>query len=685
MQVVALPISIAKQSASTAASPPLSSSFGVALASSIFGSLAEHLPSQSRVAASASNFSTKSGAESGTSVDFKFGSGASSNSGKLSSKSTSKTDAKAAVNCASAPRPAITLLPTETMFLQTALLPTPPAQSPADLQITVETLTGAPSNLGDASSDSDQRWPVHQLSETLVDLSAPSLFSQLIATDPASSAEAYAAKNRTASGSSLPGELSTTGLKDTEHSSKTSQGTSSSANVFPDASMQTSNTQTVLSTSLSSGAPAATDSSALTTTPLTPAPPMRADSPILTTPTGNPNLVLPPDPAFDTSPPVAFIAALATRPASIAILQSSPNVNPALLTEFANAKSAATPKSTDSNVSHSMSSDTPAAESATQAGSTAAGPVPAIGPAGPEANLLAAQTTDAPETGFAISNPMTNNASNINASLVISNSISHSNASASISPISDAPSTSGLGSAQPLSTAASPAPETDKRSTPALQAAASSSTTTQSADSPWHDVAVPAAPVAGSSAMFTIPIPAPPASSVPPRLGSDPTPTLPQTHQMLDSAPPAVAPPTVPAAGPAVSPQMNAQMHVGLRTEAFGAVEIHTIVQQSQIGITVHADHDISRWFTSEVPGLETGLNHQHLNLVGIDFDSGGSGVQTASSFQHGQPRQHSSETHGSQSRGSADQGKSPEPAILDTFPAEPLAGYGLTRVNIHA
>lgn len=217
-----------------------------------------------------------------------------------------------------------------------------------------------------------------------------------------------------------------------------------------------------------------------------------------------------------------------------------------------------------------------------------------------------------------------------------------------------------------------------------LQSTATSSNATQSATPPWHEVATPTAPVANPSATFAGP--APPASAAPLQVGSDPAPTLPQTHQMLDSTPPAPAPPAAPiTTDPATAAQMNAQMHVGLRTDVFGTVEIHTVVQQSQIGITVHADRDISRWFTSEVPGLEAGLNHQHLNLVAVDFDSGRSGVQTASSFQHGQPRQNSSETHGSRSSSLPDQNKSSELAAIDTLPTDLFSGPVLTRVSIHA
>jgi len=178
--------------------------------------------------------------------------------------------------------------------------------------------------------------------------------------------------------------------------------------------------------------------------------------------------------------------------------------------------------------------------------------------------------------------------------------------------------------------------------------------------------------------------PAPPAFAAPPEVRSDAAPELPKTHQMLDSAPP--APPPAPIApNPTADVQMNAQMHVGIRTDAFGAVDIHTVVQQSQVGITVHADRDLAHWFSSEVPGLESGLNKSHLNLTAVDFDNGRSGVQTATSFQHGQPRQHFSETPGSQSPALPDQDTAPESTIVDILPSDLSVGPALTRVSIHA
>ena len=108
---------------------------------------------------------------------------------------------------------------------------------------------------------------------------------------------------------------------------------------------------------------------------------------------------------------------------------------------------------------------------------------------------------------------------------------------------------------------------------------------------------------------------------------------------MLDSA---VVPPASDPASQAINPALPdpgaLQMHFGIRTNAFGNVEIHTIVEQSQVAVAIHGDRDLARWFNSEMGGLESGLKSQHMNLTGADFSSNRSGVQTATGFQQGQP-----------------------------------------------
>ena len=158
---------------------------------------------------------------------------------------------------------------------------------------------------------------------------------------------------------------------------------------------------------------------------------------------------------------------------------------------------------------------------------------------------------------------------------------------------------------------------------------------------------------------------------------------LPPAQQMLDSAP-------VPADAAATSPSAHLipdaaalQMHVGVRTAAFGNVEIHTIVEQSQVGVAIHGDRDLSRWFNSEVGGLAAGLKSQHLNLTAIDFDNGRAGVQTGTSFQQGQPRQNFSQTSNTQPAASPSKVAANESEI--SCPAEVSKEPLETRVSILA
>jgi hypothetical protein len=307
---------------------------------------------------------------------------------------------------------------------------------------------------------------------------------------------------------------------------------------------------------------------------------------------------------------------------------------------------------------------------------------------------VAAQTVSARETGFALADNLTtniaNSTSNNSAPVITANGTPNSSTVAPISTIgNDAPSNGKPGVAAQPPPAATPLTAADKKSSVAVQASATPSHATPSHAAASHIAAshVDASALAsGKESPATLNAPAPPVSAPPRQAKSDPAPELPKVHQMLDSAPPVPrAPRLAPiATDPAAEIQMNAQMHVGIRTDAFGAVEIHTVVQQSQVGISVHGDRDLARWFSSEVPGLESGLNKNHLNLTAVDCDNGRSGIQTATSFQHGQPRQHLSETPGFQSAALPDQDKAPESVIVGLPPSDLYVGPTKTHVSIH-
>jgi len=233
--------------------------------------------------------------------------------------------------------------------------------------------------------------------------------------------------------------------------------------------------------------------------------------------------------------------------------------------------------------------------------------------------------------------------------------------------------------------------KTEKKSAPPIQNSslpnAATSNFSVPADAAAHSVS-PAVVSGRDGATPAVAVSGPAASGPEPPVAPAPSPqtVLPKAHQMLDSPVSTAASATSSsAANPATAEQLNAQMHVGVRTDAFGTVEIHTVVQQSQIGLTVHADRDIVRWFSSEIPSLGTELGKSHLNLTGVDFQSG---AQTAGGFQQGQPRQTYSQPQNvflTNSRSDPAEDETPsEIAAPDILPARTSPGTAKTHVSIH-
>ena len=443
-------------------------------------------------------------------------------------------------------------------------------------------------------------------------------------------------------------------------------------------------------------------------------------------PAHNPSLVAPKNSAFNTLSPMSS----APAPAPIPTLQSPiREINLAPITEEANAQQPAVLKASDSNVSGSIpptsSAPAPASIPTLQSPVRDVNPAPVIEPTNAKqpaaaesgdskvANATVGNSTPAnfapgepvaaeraPTSGSAVLDTAptqalssdatitvaTENIAGNNVSSLDSNSAHNSAAQAPtpasiVATTSDAPRNGKAGvSAQPVRAetpqTTGPYEKSEKKSSSAAPPNATALRTTLS-----HDV--PATLASGKDSSATLAAPAPPASAPPPQVRVNAAPELPKIHQMLDSAPPTPSTPPI-APDPAAAAQMNAQMHVGIRTEAFGAVEIHTVVQQSQVGITVHADRDIAHWFSSELPGLESGLNKNHLNLTAVDFDNGRSGVQTATSFQHGHSQQHSSETLGSQSAALPDQNAASESTAADILTSDLSVGPAQNHVSIH-
>jgi hypothetical protein len=89
----------------------------------------------------------------------------------------------------------------------------------------------------------------------------------------------------------------------------------------------------------------------------------------------------------------------------------------------------------------------------------------------------------------------------------------------------------------------------------------------------------------------------------------------------------------------------QAEMRVGLRSDAFGNVQLHTVVRESQVGLSVGSERgDLRGFLASEIPALENSLRQHDLRFDPVRFlgngtpagDSRGSGDPGRQSFSQG-------------------------------------------------
>jgi hypothetical protein len=126
------------------------------------------------------------------------------------------------------------------------------------------------------------------------------------------------------------------------------------------------------------------------------------------------------------------------------------------------------------------------------------------------------------------------------------------------------------------------------------------------------------------------------------------------------------------------------QMRVGIRTTAFGAVEIYTSVHQNQVGLSVHGERNMEHWFSTEVQSIESGLNDHRLHLTSVELDKSSTSLPTStgSGSQQQQPQRHflpARSFHSDHVAEQAARSEVAEPALarMMAWPAE-------NRVSIH-
>jgi hypothetical protein len=116
--------------------------------------------------------------------------------------------------------------------------------------------------------------------------------------------------------------------------------------------------------------------------------------------------------------------------------------------------------------------------------------------------------------------------------------------------------------------------------------------------------------------------------------------------------------PTPPGSAPAPQPTLpgvlqtarlvdragQSEMHIGLRSAAFGSVEVHTVVRDSQIGLTVGSEKgDLRTFLGPEIPALQSSLGQHALRFDGVRFLAERSNSQSGfSAFADSQSQSHS-------------------------------------------
>jgi hypothetical protein len=84
----------------------------------------------------------------------------------------------------------------------------------------------------------------------------------------------------------------------------------------------------------------------------------------------------------------------------------------------------------------------------------------------------------------------------------------------------------------------------------------------------------------------------------------------------------------------------QSEMHIGLNTSAFGAVDVHTVVHASEVGLTVGSEKgDLHSLLSNELPTIANSLQQQSMRLTQVSFHQG-SGLSGNSSSGGGYQQQ---------------------------------------------
>jgi hypothetical protein len=124
----------------------------------------------------------------------------------------------------------------------------------------------------------------------------------------------------------------------------------------------------------------------------------------------------------------------------------------------------------------------------------------------------------------------------------------------------------------------------------------------------------------------------------------------------------------------------QSEMHIGLRTQAFGSVEVHTVLRDSQVGLTVGSERgDLRTLLAPELSGLQSVFRQQDLRFDNIRFLESNAGTMAGFSGGGDSRARSSSQQHFSSAGLFSGGTRQEDPPELDII-AELRA-----RLNVHA
>jgi hypothetical protein len=124
----------------------------------------------------------------------------------------------------------------------------------------------------------------------------------------------------------------------------------------------------------------------------------------------------------------------------------------------------------------------------------------------------------------------------------------------------------------------------------------------------------------------------------------------------------------------------QSEMHIGLRTQAFGSVEVHTRVRDRQVGLSVGSEKgDLRSYLTNEVSGLQTSFRQQDLRFDSIRFLESSGGASAGFSGGANSQSQSSSQQQSSASGFFSIHGPPEDAVVPEVGPTSE------SRLNVHA